>query len=505
VIAAPPTTDARADTRKAPLALVVALADSLDDAGVRYCHWKSNAAIERSECGDNDLDLLVSHEYRTRFTEVLRDLGFLRTQRPGRELPGTENFYGCDVRTERLVHVHAHYELVLGHDATKNFRLPIEEAYLESAQRSQVLLLPSLDFEYIVFVLRMTLKYAIWDEIFWQALRRRLPRPKPSEQQELAYLGARCDPRQVAMLRERHLPYVDSALFQACVAILAGGASLGQRVTTARRLEHALRAHARHRPLADASMRFAWRARTAVQHRVRRQPRNRLFDRGVVVAILGGDGSGKSTALAEVARWLGQDFDVRRVHLGKPTWSLTTYVVRGGLKLAALAARPLQKIASVGGREPRPGFLATYRPMCWLVCTARDRYLTYEDARRSAAKGAIVLSDRYPHPRLQLMDRPQIARLTSGESRSALVRRMIKLEQRYHEAIGAADQVIVLKVDPEIAVRRKTTEPPESVRVRGSEIWTMDWGADPVYVVDAGQSKEEVAAELKRLVWSGLS
>ena len=40
--------------------------------------------------------------------------------------------YALDAPWGRFVHVHAHFSLVLGDDTTKNFRLPIEDAYLEA-------------------------------------------------------------------------------------------------------------------------------------------------------------------------------------------------------------------------------------------------------------------------------------------------------------------------------------------------------------------------------------
>ena len=42
-----------------PLELIRSVASRLEESRVRYCHWKSNAAIDRSATGDNDLDLLV--------------------------------------------------------------------------------------------------------------------------------------------------------------------------------------------------------------------------------------------------------------------------------------------------------------------------------------------------------------------------------------------------------------------------------------------------------------
>jgi thymidylate kinase len=224
-----------------------------------------------------------------------------------------------------------------------------------------------------------------------------------------------------------------------------------------------------------------------------------------MVGIMGGDGSGKSTALAALGDWLGPEFDVRLVHLGKPRWSATTYGVRAGLKAVGLGADAMERLVRVSPMRRFALLVSTYRPLVWLVCTARDRHHTYGHARRFAADGGLVLSDRYPHPHLTSMDVPRIAGLTAGELDNRVVRAMIRLEQRYHRSIAAPELLVVLRVDPEIAVRRKTNEKPDSVRARGAEIWNIDWRDARAHVIDASQPEEAVVRELKALVWSTLA
>ena len=224
-----------------------------------------------------------------------------------------------------------------------------------------------------------------------------------------------------------------------------------------------------------------------------------------MVGILGGDGSGKSTALATVGSWLGHEFDVRLVHLGRPRWSMTTYAVRAMLKAVSLTANGLQRFVRVAPMRRLSLAVSDYRPLVWLVCTARDRHHTYRRARRFAIDGGLVLCDRYPHPRLTSMEVPLIASRTEGRLEGRLVRAMIRLEQRYHRSIAPPELLVVLKVDPEIAVKRKSGETPESVRTRGAEIWNIDWRDDRTHVIDASQPEEAVARELKALVWSTLA
>ena len=149
-------------------ALVTSLRRALDAEGIAYCHWKSNDALDRAVRGDSDLDLLVRRRDADRFTAVIRGLGFKDARSPSiKRVPGVFHSYGLDEPSGRLVHIHAHYQLVLGDDTTKNYRLPIEDAYLGSVDGNgeQPLPVPAPEFELAVFIVRMVLKHSTWDAI----------------------------------------------------------------------------------------------------------------------------------------------------------------------------------------------------------------------------------------------------------------------------------------------------------------------------------------------------
>jgi thymidylate kinase len=64
--------------------------------------------------------------------------------------------------------------------------------------------------------------------------------------------------------------------------------------------------------------------------------------------------------------------------------------------------------------------------------------------------------------------------------------------------------LFVLRVDPEIAVQRKTGEDAISVRERSAEIWKVNWEHTDAHLIDAGKSKRDVLRALKALIWSEL-
>jgi thymidylate kinase len=147
-----------------------------------------------------------------------------------------------------------------------------------------------------------------------------------------------------------------------------------------------------------------------------------------------------------------------------------------------------------------PGYLQLLR---W-VCAARDRYRLYSKLRRFAGAGGIAICDRYLVPQISLMDGPNIARSVEASRMNRLVRLMLRAETSYYSRIMPADLLVVLRVEPEIAVRRKTDEDESHVRTRSRELWEIDWSDTRARVVDAGQPVGEVVARLRSLVWSEL-
>jgi len=475
--------------------LVSRLRDALDTAGVVYCHWKSNEALRQAASGDQDLDLLIAREDATRFASIVQGLGFVLA-RPSRDrqLPGILDYYGVDQGTMKIVHVHAHYQLVVGDDMTKNFRLPVEQPYLRSRTNETQLPIPSADWEYLVFVIRMVVKHSPLD-----AQIARKGKLSLSERRELVDLTARSEPEQVDDLRRSHLPIVGDDLFQQCLDAIHGRLNRIQRALVARRLLRALDGLGRHRPGVDASLRVWRRLLRRYRARSERQPIGKRPDvGGAVVAIVGGDGSGKSTAVSTLVDHFAKDMAVRRIHMGKPPWSRWSRLVR----------RPIQKARRRGlfeatrltpwdSIESFPGL-----SFCvWHASIARDRFLQYRRARRDAGRGVLVVSDRWPLSNIGLMDSARLGRipgLTDGRVANWLAAR----ERRYYDSILPPDLVIVLRASPGVAIERRHEDSAEFVRIRASEVFDSDWSGLPAVVIDADLPEVEVQRRVRQAVWS---
>ena len=479
------------------LELVARLCTALAAQGIDYCHWKSNPFLDRSASGDNDLDLLVSRRDAQAFTELLWSLGFKEVLAPeADELPGVRNYYGHDRATGRLVHVHAHFQLVLGNDLSKNYRLPVEQAYLESSTQRGLFRVPAPEFELVILVIRMVLKHSTWDSILM-----RHHELSPSERHELNCLSTPDILAKLDLALNR-LEIIDRSLFDLCLQAVQLGSSVWTRVKAGEQLQKVLGACARQPHSVDLLVKFSRRIWLPIlSHAFRYAPKNRTTNGGLFIAIVGGDGAGKTTVIDELDEWLSGTFEVERLHMGKPAWSWTTIVLRGILKIGtALRLYPFEGdvYEEASGPHGFPWFIRA-------VCTARDRYLTYARGRRCSSNGSLVLCDRYSFPGFLMTDGPQCQKaMTASNRKNRFLTFLARLEKSYYQQIRLPDFLVVLKVDPEVAVKRKVDETEASVRARSSEVWQLDWRAMSASVVEASQSKEETLSCVRDLVWAQL-
>jgi hypothetical protein len=470
---------------------------------VSYCYWKSTRCLDAVLAGAGDVDLLVARADQHRVLAILTQRDFKLFPSVGdRDHPATLSFLGYDGRGGQLIHIHLHFLLVVGERLLKNYRIPWEEALLSGAILHPTLPIRILESTSaaVLLVVRASLELRRLDLqtlCAWQATTRKFALDR-------AELAARVDRSKV---RDLAAELLSEELAEPVADAIYGGQPLETQVRLHRRMRKHLAPYRSYNAV-EARLRSAGRALLWVagglNKHVLHAPRpwnRRAPGGGCMVAMIGVDGSGKSTSVATMRAWLGSKIDVVPIYFGtgdgRPSplfWPLKRMMP---LIMHVLKSKP--KVASHGKVSgPAPGIVYSLLLMVWALAVAADKKKKLASARRGINRGLIVLADRYPQDQiLGFNDGPLLARLPTlpcwlrrfEGAAYALARRL------------PPDLVIKLVAAPETAARREPEMDPEVIRKRIAALQQLEFPGARVVCVDAEQPLAEVIRAVKREIW----
>jgi hypothetical protein len=487
----------------------------LADTQVRHCAWKSNDHLLAALAGETDLDLLVDRGDRRSFDAAVARHRLRRVlPQPADAHPGMDHYLGLDRASGRLFHLHVHFRLVLGERYTKNHRLPLERELLDHTRTLHGVLAPAADLELAVLVVRTLLKYRARD-VVKDVLQIRSPGIPSETLAELEWLRGDRDLPAIRSGLDSVGNVVPAAIVGSFLEVVRNEPRAGLHLLLLRtRLRRALRDHRRHdRVRAGAAYAHAlWRGCGLLGRRDDRgmtQPSG-----GTTVALVGADGSGKTTVATDVARWLGWKLETRVHYLGsKEPSPLTDW-----LYLGFRALRRSHRAASgrVGEHSRAARSIAALRDLALAfhhVSVGWDRRRHHASGRRDADAGRIVVFDRYPlaclgdRPEHRLLDGPQVADVVGPRSRR-LTGALAVFEDRIYQRFGLPDHLVLLDVDPLVAARRKPDHSSDVIRAKAGAAAQLAGLAEAagaqVTRIDANQPLGRVLLDVKTGLWDAL-
>jgi thymidylate kinase len=503
--------------------LTIRLIESLNRSGVEYCHWKSNFYLAQTLSGELDIDLLVGHRSLPEVFTILAALGFkaaIVDSQPS--TPGIFHYYGLDPCSGKLIHVHLFSIVLTGESFVKSHFLPFEMMLLENRSNIGPMRVPSKSAELVLFVLRMFIKYGALMDVL------RLFKKSDSIRKEVKWLLSESNLAEALNLLKKYCSVVEESLFLKCLDALKGDSALIKRTWLAYTVRRRLRVYAKYTLIKSiwAYAQFIW----SKMHRwfSGNRKNKKLQAGGAIIAFVGADATGKSTLVAETGRWLGKVFAVRTVHVGKPPSSSLTVPIKIFFPLARLLLpqRRHSKVAvqkSPDSSPPKTERLSGILHAIRAVALAWDRRRLVMKVRRAAARGEIIICDRYPTETTGAMDSPRLWEQpdkkglpcqSPGQARgwqAAFYNRLARFEQRLYREMPPPDIVLRLKVSLKTAMLRNRTrsktgnDSDEYLEIRHQQ--SQEWyrpGTKHIYDIDTEQSIAETVLSVKKAIWEAL-
>ena len=488
------------DRALAPLPVAARLFAELNAFGIPYCHWKSNWHLVGGLAGETDLDLLVDPDRRDEFEALLARMGIRRVLSPPmKSFPGLEDFLGFDSEIGGLIHLHVHYRLVLGEQRVKNHHLPVERWLLEDCRLMAGVKVPRPERELVLLWIRAHVKADLRSIL--RSLRGKQPHPVPDAiHSELLWLLGQADDREVLdALRGSGLALSAEELASFLERTRADRLSPWSVLKQKRSLVRQMRPYQRYPTVAGWVRKVEFRARySRTVRRVWPLRKKVLPSEGVCVALVGADGSGKTTLAGDLKRWLDWKLETRWLYFGIARGDMRLKVLRK-LRAAVSGDRGRGSPGGDGTRPERSGGRSV-EALEW-VYLARRRLGLDRKAHRLRDKGVTLIAERFPLREFWGMRAPMDGPRLSPDGPGTMYRALARMERRAYERIDPPDLVLVLRAGLETLRARKVDLDLETHRGKVEAVDGL--AAQGRYrVLDAELPYPELLLEAKRAIWA---
>jgi len=464
--------------------------DEMNLEGVQYVHFKSNTYIDDSLNYVGDLDLLISPQSKELIYDIFNKYGVIECN-SYKDAWQSEVFHFVALNSIKkvLIHFHLHFQLPIGFDFDKNFVLPIVDSYIKSKQKYKNIFLPQVEYEYILLILRLILKNNITSFLVMkptkqiQLLKNRYV-INSSQYDEFTDLNNKINKEEVVRVVNKVFYFISIDMFYQCEQVLINNNSLFNYFYSSHLLTRKLKCFGSHGQI----MGFIFSLIRINEGRLNTLINKKYFKKksvngGRIIAFVGGDGAGKTTNIQSAYNILNKHLYVKSIHFGRPDRGFIGRVITTINKFFLLINKKELALA------------INY------LSVAYDRRRAYNKALNVRKNGGIVLLDRMYMEGIDAMDCPRIQ--TIGKRNFRILSR---IEKYCYSKISPVDLLIVLRLNPKIAIERRPNDDVDALINRSGQIWNKDFSEyDNAVIIDTAEEESLVQSLIVSKIWSNIS
>ncbi len=514
-----------------------------EENGIPYLHFKSNTNLDSSFEGRGDFDVLVDPMYIGQAESAITRVGGKRFNPPrlGR-YPGVDNWMIFDGESGILYHLHLHYQLATGKALVKDYVLPWRELLLQSRVKDARygIFITDPNLELLMLLVRMVLKSTFKQRVNvrLKSLLTFLPMASvlfPSMEKEFVDLKARAS-------KEQFHTFAEKCGFSAGNAEMLSSIGFGNRIGPGEFLR--ISSLVRRTMLNNRRMGGFQASVLSLYYTIRRKACSfvtrhtdkcfllrKVHDtKGLIVAFVGVDGSGKSTMTKEIHSWLCRKIECKRFYMGSGDGRvpfsmklLNTFkklekkrCVENGLCNDADIKKNKDIIYGTMGKKSgiqtvslfrQPfAFIRRMMKMLALYDVQNSNYKKIRIMQRYRLNGGISLLDRYPQIEMNGMnDGPKILEYVDTFVEKGWAAHLMEKEMSRLGIVRIIkpDIVFRLNISAETSMKRKPEQRNiELFRKKVSDLEKITFQDAPIIDIDAEQPYEAELLEVKRMLWS---
>jgi len=498
------------------LPIVNALLGSFRKHNISYCHWKSNEHLLAAIQGDTDLDLLFDLSQKDQVVKTLENSGFVKFKaRWFLRYPHIEDYLGIDPETGKLVHIHVHYQLIVGKKRIKGYRLPWEKEILSARvwdDEHQIFRSEAAQ-ELLLLLVRLALKikplYLLKDK---QAFASK--KETENALREFFWLKERVD---YASLQEQTMALMGVNPGAKLSDLYYNGPTRKNLLAFRAEIAQALEGYKR---LGRFKLLWTFLSRNIAYVSAILNIKLKLFTcpvrrtaekEGMIVAILGADGSGKSTQNKTIQTILSTKLDVVPIYMGsgngpasifrKPLLWVKKFIEIVLHRKSNKKTKDKSKVPAFNSSQ-RTGALWAIWQIMWAISLAFEKKSKLKRAGRARNKGMMVVCDRYPQTNIYgYNDGPLLQRY--ADSSSLILRWLASWELKKFDFIRRVPPDVVIKLlgDPAVLHQRRTDMALQEIRKKQNGIKQITFpNSTLVKEIDATLPAKKVTIEIMNSV-----
>ena len=459
----------------------------LNTADVPFCNWKSHHALESYLKGNGDLDLFIPSQFKSQFEKIAVDEGFKLATSYQANHDHIEHYYGLDRATLNFAHIHVYFKIITGEHVSKNYILPLDNFVLNNLETYSNLPVINSKLRRNIFLIRYFLKIgSLYGLAQYLRELEKYRNEWDSINQESEHIGMRDLALSSKEFQKMSSTYTSSSLLKKFLLSLR----LKRQLKVYKK-----RSYFQHKIFEIKN--FITRILNKLYFK-----KQKLLNPGIVIAICGLDGSGKSSLVSALNNIFSEHFCTKVFHLGRPASSLITF----SFNLLIKIERYLKKTKLIN-KNKRSVNTANNISLVYAirsVMLAYDRKIDAMRAHRYSKDGYVSICDRYPGLGNGKMDSP---RIPLNDDRGIFYQFCYNLEKKLYESIKPANMIFQLSVPLQIAIERNNKrekvdkETEDELRERFLLNSEAVFLGEQYSFIDASVSFEDVLNKVANLIW----
>ena len=480
------------------LGVVVNLFATFERKEISYCQWKSNQHLDAGLSGNTDIDLLVQLNDSESCIHILIENNFKKIHNNKKTtIHGIEHWLGFDHDTGKLIHIHLHFEIIIGGRKFKNHKLPIANIFLQNCNIYKGIKIPSPEKELLILILRVTLK-ADYKTILRTLTNKKHHPIDHNSENELRWLLSKYNRYKFHDVIKESKLKIDKTLFDTFInqfenKELSGLTLFCKKIRVIKHLRP-------HRIVKGVKLYkkivFSYLIEMKPFSKFLRKEKKKLYSNRTFFAIVGADGAGKTRLAKDLKKWLSWKIEVKHIYLGIPK---RNFFYKTKLRVFTLLKSLNKRVSKLGCNwiDSTLVKLTIWSEFKVWLSLAKRRKRLFHKAEKFRKKGNVVIAERYPLKEFWSMTKPMDGpRIQNCKNFEYLKHKEIKI----YKSIKLPDAIFVLNAEIEKLRSRKQDLSYNEQNEKASAVKNLPH-TQPFNKINANQKYDQVLLEVKRKIW----